>query len=212
MSSKKDLASSRLVSKKEKIFNWIIFVLLLLGAVVMVFPLIYMIATSFMTKNQILSGTLTILPDPILIGKYSEVLKKGQFINGIFNSLKVAIPVLIIGGFTSSLAAFGFAKMRFRGKNALFLALLATNMIPFAVVMIPQFVMFTILVWTNTLLPLIIPGCFGNVSIIFFLRQNLIGIPDDLMEAAKLDGCGYFRTFLQIFMPLMKWALATQMM
>lgn len=177
MSSKKDLASSRLVSKKEKIFNWIIFVLLLLGAVVMVFPLIYMIATSFMTKNQILSGTLTILPDPILIGKYSEVLKKGQFINGIFNSLKVAIPVLIIGGFTSSLAAFGFAKMRFRGKNALFLALLATIMIPFAVVMIPQYVMFTKLGWTNTLLPLIIPGCFGNVSIIFFLRQNLIGIP-----------------------------------
>ena len=212
MSSKKDLASSRLVSKKEKIFNWIIFVLLLLGAVVMVFPLIYMIATSFMTKNQILSGTLTILPDPILIGKYSEVLKKGQFINGIFNSLKVAIPVLIIGGFTSSLAAFGFAKMRFRGKNALFLALLATIMIPFAVVMIPQYVMFTKLGWTNTLLPLIIPGCFGNVSIIFFLRQNLIGIPDDLMEAAKLDGCGYFRTFLQIFMPLMKWALATQLM
>ena len=197
MSSKKDLASSRLVSKKEKIFNWIIFVLLLLGAVVMVFPLIYMIATSFMTKNQILSGTLTILPDPILIGKYSEVLKKGQFINGIFNSLKVAIPVLIIGGFTSSLAAFGFAKMRFRGKNALFLALLATIMIPFAVVMIPQYVMFTKLGWTNTLLPLIIPGCFGNVSIIFFLRQNLIGIPDDLMEAAKLDGCGYFRTFLR---------------
>ena len=183
MSSKKDLASSRLVSKKEKIFNWIIFVLLLLGAVVMVFPLIYMIATSFMTKNQILSGTLTILPDPILIGKYSEVLKKGQFINGIFNSLKVAIPVLIIGGFTSSLAAFGFAKMRFRGKNALFLALLATIMIPFAVVMIPQYVMFTKLGWTNTLLP-----------------------------AAKLDGCGYFRTFLQIFMPLMKGALATQLM
>lgn len=212
MSSKKDLASSRLVSKKEKIFNWIIFVLLLLGAVVMVFPLIYMIATSFMTKNQILSGTLTILPDPILIGKYSEVLKKGQFINGIFNSLKVAIPVLIIGGFTSSLAAFGFAKMRFRGKNALFLALLATIMIPFAVVMIPQYVMFTKLGWTNTLLPLIIPGCFGNVSIIFFLRQNLIGIPDDLMEAAKLDGCGYFRTFLQIFMPLMKGTLATQLM
>ena len=212
MSSKKDLASSRLVSKKEKIFNWIIFVLLLLGAVVMVFPLIYMIATSFMTKNQILSGTLTILPDPILIGKYSEVLKKGQFINGIFNSLKVAIPVLIIGGFTSSLAAFGFAKMRFRGKNALFLALLATIMIPFAVVMIPQYVMFTKLGWTNTLLPLIIPGCFGNVSIIFFLRQNLIGIPDDLMEAAngeegiemlKKYGRDVSLVLLDIIMPVM---------
>ena len=91
--------------------------------------------------------------------------------------------------------------MRFRGKNALFLALLATIMIPFAVVMIPQYVMFTKLGWTNTLLPLIIPGCFGNVSIIFFLRQNLIGIPDDLMEAAKLNGCGYIRQILQIFMP-----------
>ena len=209
MSSKKDLASSRLVSKKEKIFNWIIFVLLLLGAVVMVFPLIYMIATSFMTKNQILSGTLTILPDPILIGKYSEVLKKGQFINGIFNSLKVAIPVLIIGGFTSSLAAFGFAKMRFRGKNALFLALLATIMIPFAVVMIPQYVMFTKLGWTNTLLPLIIPGCFGNVSIIFFLRQNLIGIPDDLMEAAKLDGASGVKAARYITIPLVKPMLRT---
>ena len=211
MSSKKDLASSRLVSKKEKIFNWIIFVLLLLGAVVMVFPLIYMIATSFMTKNQILSGTLTILPDPILIGKYSEVLKKGQFINGIFNSLKVAIPVLIIGGFTSSLAAFGFAKMRFRGKNALFLALLATIMIPFAVVMIPQYVMFTKLGWTNSA-STYYSGMLWKCQYYLFLRQNLIGIPDDLMEAAKLDGCGYFRTFLQIFMPLMKGALATQLM
>lgn len=212
MGGQKDYASSGLVTKKEKVFNWIIFALLLTGAVVMVFPLIYMIATSFMTKNQILSGNLTIIPDPVLVGKYSEVLKKGQFIRGIFNSLKVAIPVLVIGGFTSSLAAFGFAKLKFRGKGALFLSLLATIMIPFAVVMIPQYVMFTKLHWTDSLLPLIIPGCFGNVSIIFFLRQNLLGIPDDLMEAAKLDGCGYFRAFVQIFLPLMKGALATQIM
>ncbi len=202
----------RKATPKEKAVNVVIFILLSLGAVTMVFPLIYMVATSFMTKNQILSGHLSIIPDPVLIGKYSEVLGKGEFIRGIFNTLKVEVPVLLIGGFTSSLAAFAFAKMRFRGKNAMFLALLATIMIPFAVVMIPQYVLFTKLRWTKTLLPLIIPGCFGNVSMIFFLRQNLYAIPSDLMDAAKLDGCSYFGCYWRIFLPLMKGALGTQLM
>ncbi len=211
-SSQKDYMNDRVTSPKEKTFNIIIFVLLFLFAITMVFPLVYMVATSFMTKNQILSGTLTIIPDPILIGKYSEVMKKGQFISGIINTIKVEIPVLLIGGFTSSLAAFAFAKMEFRGKNALFLALLATIMIPFAVVMIPQYVLFTKLHWTNSLAPLIIPGCFGNVSMIFFLRQNLYSIPSDLMDAAKIDGCNYFGIYWKIFLPLMKGALGTQLM
>ncbi len=200
------------LSKKEKGVNVVVTILLVLGGIVMVFPLIYMVATSFMTKNQILSGQFSIIPDPVLLGKFGEVLGKGEFISGIVNTVIVEIPVLLIGGFTSSLAAFAFAKLKFRGKNALFLALLATIMIPFAVVMIPQFVLFTKLKWTNSLLPLIIPGCFGNVSMIFFLRQNLYGIPGDLMEAAKLDGCSYFGCYWRIFLPLMKGALGTQLM
>lgn len=91
------------------------------------------------------------------------------------------------------------------------MGLLATIMIPFAVIMIPQYVMFTKFGWTDTLLPLIIPACFGNISMVFFLRQNLTSIPNDLMDAAKLDGCGYFRTFAQIFFPLMKGAVGTQL-
>jgi multiple sugar transport system permease protein len=208
----KDYMDDHVTTPKEKAFNIIIFIILLLFAITMVFPLIYMVATSFMTKNQILSGSLTIIPDPVLIGKYSQVLQKGQFISGIINTIKVEIPVLLIGGFTSSLAAFAFAKMEFRGKNALFLALLATIMIPFAVVMIPQYVLFTKLHWTNSLAPLIIPGCFGNVSMIFFLRQNLYSIPSDLMDAAKIDGCNYFGIYWKIFLPLMKGALGTQLM
>jgi len=211
-SGNKDYQTDRVLSSGEKFWNIVIFVLLALFAFTMVFPLIYMVATSFMTKNQILSGSLTIFPNPILIGKYSEVLKKGQFISGIINTITVEIPVLIIGGFTSSLAAFAFAKMNFRGKNILFLALLATIMIPFAVVMIPQYVLFTKLHWTNSLAPLIIPGCFGNVSMIFFLRQNLYSIPTELMDAAKIDGCNYFRIYYKIFLPLMKGALGTQLM
>ena len=209
---KKEYMTDRVLSPKEKSINLVVFVLLLLFAFTMVFPLIYMVATSFMTKNQILSGKLTIFPDPILIGKYSEVMKKGQFVSGIINTIIVEIPVLFFGGFTSSLAAFAFAKMNFRGKNALFMALLATIMIPFAVVMIPQYVLFTKLHWTNSLLPLIIPGCFGNVSMIFFLRQNLYSIPSELMDAAKIDGSNYFGIYARIFLPLMKGALGTQLM
>ncbi len=211
-SSKNDYRDDRVTTTKDKVFDIIIFIILFLFALTMVFPLIYMVATSFMTKNQILSGSLTIIPDPILIGKYSQVMQKGQFISGILNTIKVEIPVLLIGGFTSSLAAFAFAKMNFRGKNALFLALLATIMIPFAVVMIPQYVLFTKLRWTNSLAPLIIPGCFGNVGMIFFLRQNLYSIPSDLMDAAKIDGCNYFGIYYKIFLPLMKGALGTQLM
>lgn len=207
----RDNANSEVISKKEKTINILVFIGLCLGAVIMVFPLIYMVMTSFMSKNQILSGKLSIIPDPWVFGKYAEVLKKGNFISGVWNTVKVEIPVLLIGGFTSSLAAFAFAKMRFRAKGPLFMGLLATIMIPFAVIMIPQYVMFTKLGWTDSLLPLIIPACFGNVSMIFFLRQNLTSIPNDLMDAAKLDGCGYFRTFAQIFFPLMKGAVGTQL-
>lgn len=208
--AKKDEQHSGIKSKKSKRIDVVVFVLLLIGAVVMIFPLIYMVLSSFMTKNQILSAEFSIIPDPWKWGMYSEVLQKGEFIRGIRNTLMVAAPVLLVGGFTSSLAAFSFSKLRFRGKGATFMALLATMMIPFAVVMIPQYVMFTKMGWTNSLLPLIIPGLFGNVSIIFFLRQNLSSISDSLAEAAKIDGCGYFKMYWKIFLPLMKGPLMTQ--
>ena len=195
----------------EKVVNIVVLILLCLGAVVMVFPLIYMVATSFMTKNQFMSGTLTLWPDPWVTSKYGEVLSKGSFIKGIINTMTIEVPVLIVGGFTSSLAAFSFAKLRFRSKNVIFMFLLATMMIPFAVVMIPQYVLFTRFGWIDTLLPLIIPALFGNVSMIFFLRQNMSSIPTDLVEAAKIDGCGYFRIYYNIFLPLMKGALGTQL-
>ena len=115
----KDQLSSGITSKKEKTINIIVFVLLSLGAVVMIFPFFYMIMTSFMTKNQYLSGQLRVIPDPWVWGKYSEVMAKGNFISGILNTVKVEIPVLLIGGFTSSLAAFAFAKMEFRDGPSL---------------------------------------------------------------------------------------------
>ena len=209
--SKLDEQSSEVKTKKTILVDRIIFLVLLIGAIAMVFPLVYMLLSSFMTKNQILSADFSIIPHPWKFGKYSEVLQKPEFLRGIRNTMLVAVPVLLVGSFTSSLAAFSFSKLRFKGKNGIFLGLLATMMIPFAVVMIPQYVMFTKMGWTDSLLPLIIPGLFGNVGIIFFLRQNLTSIPDSIVEAAKLDGCSYFRMYRSIFLPLMKGALMTQL-
>ncbi len=208
--AKNDEKSSSGMTAKERRINIIVFILLCLGAVVMVFPLVYMIFASFMTKNQILSAKFSLIPNPWKFGKYSEVLAKPEFLRGVRNTLLVEIPVLVVGSFTSSMAAFSFSKLKFKGKNGIFLGLLATMMIPFAVVMIPQYVMFTRMGLTNNLLPLILPGLFGNVSMIFFLRQNLTSIPDALVEAAKIDGCGYFKIYYSVFLPLMKGALMTQ--
>ena len=204
------VSSGGVQSRGSRALDKVLFVVLALGAVIMVFPLFYMIMCSFMTKNQILSADFSIIPNPWKGGMYSEVLHKGLFLSGIRNSLTVAVPVLLVGGFTSSLAAFSFAKLRFKGREQMFLALLATMMIPFAVVMIPQYVMFTKMGWTNSLLPLIVPGLFGNVSIIFFLRQNLSGIPNDMVDAAKIDGCSFFQIYYKVFLPMMKGALMTQ--
>ena len=116
-----DEKSSEVKTKKAKIVDGGVFTILLLGAVVMVFPLVYMVLSSFMTKNQILSADFSIIPDPWKFGKYAEVLQKPEFLRGLRNTLMVALPVLAVGGFTSSLAAFSFSKLRFRGKSSIFL-------------------------------------------------------------------------------------------
>ncbi|MCQ2524008.1 MAG: carbohydrate ABC transporter permease [Lachnospiraceae bacterium] len=210
MAGNKDLQTSEVKTKKEKRIDVIVFILLSLGAVAMVFPLIYMVCASFMTKGQILSGKFSLIPRPFKSGTYHEVIFESNFLQGVRNTMLVEIPVLIVGGFTSSLAAFSFSKLRFKGKGGIFLGLLATMMIPFAVIMIPQYVMFTRWGITDSLLPLILPGLFGNVSMIFFLRQNLTSVPYEFVEAAKIDGCGYFKMYYSIFFPLMKGAVMTQ--
>lgn len=208
--NKSNGSTGEVLSTKTKVANVIIMVLLFLGAIVMVFPLIYMILMSLMTIRETISTTFVLIPEEWQWNNYVDIFSDSQFYNGVINSVIVAVPTLIIGCFTSSLAAFAFAKLRFRGKNVFFMCLLATMMIPFASIMIPQYVMFSKVGLLNTLLPLILPGALGNISVIFFLRQNLAGIPSTLVEAALIDGCGYFKIYYAIFLPLMKGSLATQ--
>ena len=196
--------------KKEKIINTILFLVLLLGSLVMIVPLLWMVSTSVKNKLDVFAMPPVWIPTEINWSKYSEIWTKGPLLSGLINSLKVCLSVTIVGTFTSSLAAFTFAKLRFPYKNQIFLALLGTMMIPFAIVMIPQFIIFSKIGWVDSLKPLIIPGLFGNVSMIFFLRQYMQGIPTDLIEAARIDGCSFFKIFYKIIFPLSGPAISAQ--
>ncbi|MFC4402682.1 carbohydrate ABC transporter permease [Gracilibacillus xinjiangensis] len=196
--------------KRKKVADSIIFVALSAGAVFMIAPLLWMISTSVKTKSEVFALPPVWIPSEFDFSKYSEIWEAGPLLSGIQNSLIISLTVTIVGSFTSSLAAFAFAKLRLKNKNALFLLLLSAMMIPYPSLMIPQFSMFAGAGWIDTLLPLIIPPIFGNIVMVFFLRQYLINVPNAVIEAAKIDGTSFFGIFTKIIFPLIKPAIAAQ--
>ncbi|MCU7700410.1 carbohydrate ABC transporter permease [Enterococcus gallinarum] len=176
----------------------------------MVGPLLWMISTSLKDKAGVFQLPPQWIPNPVRFDAYKRLSELDTLFSGIKNTVIVSLSVTIIGTLTSSLAAFSFAKLRMPFKDVLFLLLLAALMIPYPAVMIPQFMMFSKIGWVDTLLPLIIPGMFGNITMIFFLRQYLSNIPDSIVEAAKIDGAGYLQTFFQLIFPLIRPAIAAQ--
>ena len=136
---------------------------------------------------------------------YAQLLYGDGFssiLHGFFNTLWQVVPTTLIGLFVSGLSAYAFAKVPFKGKNALFLCLLATMMIPGAVLTVPSYLFYDAIGWTDSVLPLIIPGLFGGAGITFFLRQFFMGLPDELIEAARIDGLNDFGCYLRIVIPL----------
>lgn len=198
------------MKSRRRLVNLFIFLILLVGAVFMIAPLAWMLTTSFKTKEAVFALPPEWIPHPFIFQTYKDIWEKGPLLSGIRNSVIVAVTVTAIGAFTSSVAAFAFSKLRFPKKNLIFLALLGSVMIPYPVVMIPQFIMFSKVGWVDTLLPLIVPGLFGNIFMIFFLRQYLMSVPDAIIEAAKIDGSSYFGLFSRIVFPLMMPAVAAQ--
>ena len=186
---------------------------LILGSVLMIIPLVWMLFSALKTPAQFLTTQLSLkMPENPQWTNFTKRVweMKPSIQLGIRNSVIISFSTIIVGTFVSSLAAFSYAKLRFPGKDKLFLAELATMMIPFAVIMIPQFIMYARIGWLNTWLPLMIPGMLGNVSMIFFLKQYMGGIPTSMVESARIDGAGFFRIYWQIIMPNAKPAVAAQ--
>ena len=133
-----------------------------------------------------------------------------SILKGFFNTLWQTVPTILIGLFVSGLAAFAYSKLRIPGKEKYFMFMLATMMIPGAVLTMPAYVFYDTIGWSNTVLPIIIPGMFGGATAIFFLRQFFRGIPSDLLDAAKLDGLGFMGQYTRIMIPLAKPAFISQ--
>jgi ABC-type glycerol-3-phosphate transport system permease component len=175
---------------------------LLLMAVLMIFPLLWLVSTSFKEPSKQMIWPPQLIPNPWYPQNYVQLFIVAPMELYLFNSFKVTILSVIGTCLSSSLAAFAFARMSFRGKNALFAILLATMMLPYAVTVIPTFTIMRQLGWLDTHYPLFVPAYFGGAFNVFLLRQSYRTIPQDLFDAAKVDGAGFFRIYWQIFIPL----------
>ena len=191
---------------RKRIVNIVIFVLLAAGSILMLYPFIWMVFTSFKPKLHVYIGGL--LPQVWTTESYTQIWGEIDLFRGFLNTGLYSIPPVIVGSLVSVAAAYAFSKIRFKGRNGLFLFLLGSIMIPFPSIMVPQYVLFSgqFSIFTANLLqspwPLILPKLTGNVMMIFFLRQFLFGIPDSLVEAAKIDGCSHLRIYWKIILPL----------
>ena len=198
------------VNTKKRLVNTLIHIMMIVVSLTMLFPFIWMLSTSLKDKMNAQVFPPQWIPDPIITDAYKEVWEVSPLLNGIKNSLIIAVPVLIFGTLSSALAAFAFAKMNLPKKNLLFMALLSSMMIPGVVTMVPQYVVWGNMGLVDTFVPLVVPGMLGNITMMFFFRQYLIGVPNALIDAAKLDGAGWLTIFGKIMLPAMKPAIAAQ--
>jgi multiple sugar transport system permease protein len=180
--------------------------LLLGGGALVVLPFLVMLFVSFMPKEVILSRAFAWRLASL--NNYFEIFEAVPFGRFYWNSFFVAAATTLIQIVTASLAAFAFARLRFRGRDALFLVYLATLMIPFQVTMIPNFILIRYLRWYDTYQALIFPSAFSVFST-FLMRQYFMSVPLDLDEAARMDGAGSWRIWAQVIMPLSGPVLAT---
>ncbi len=194
-----------------------VYATLAIAALLFLAPLAWMAATSIKPESQATGASLSPLPDPISLAptqardNYRAVWNDEsiQFPLYLRNTLIVALLSVVGMTLSSAVVAYGFARIKFRGRGLFFVILLATMMIPFPVLMGPLFVIFSKLGWIGSLKPLWIPAWFGGAFNIFLLRQFYLGIPRELDEAARLDGCSHWGIFWRVILPLTRPALAT---
>jgi multiple sugar transport system permease protein len=185
------------------------YVLALVVAVLFLLPLLWMVSSSLKPDYQVLEFPPRWLPDPVRWANYPEALTYVPFGRYALNTLFIAVMVIIGHTLSCSVVAYAFARLQAPGKNALFVILLSTMMLPYPVTMIPIYVGFNALGWVNSFLPLIVPAFFGSPFYIFLLRQFFLTLPPELEDAARVDGANTVQTLWYIILPLSRPALAT---
>ena len=197
-------------SGQEKSKKTLVMILLLVGLVPTLLPFYWTVCTAFKTLNQIHTWPPVWFPNPISLDAFRAMPTVFPFWWAFRNTMTVMIPNLVGSLLTGSMVAFAFARLRWPGRDVWFILLLATMMIPWQVTVIPRYIVFVKLNWIDTSLPLTIGAFFGGSAFhVFLLRQFFLTLPDDLEDAARIDGCGTWRLYWNIGIPHVWPALIT---
>ena len=198
------------VTKKDKVIKWVLTIIMFVIGFCFIAPFIFMISSAFKVSGDVMKFPWHLIPENPTVDNFI-----GLFTNGIYNFAKWYGNTIVMTGLTIlikiffvSFTAYGFAKIKFRGKDAVFLVLLSAMMIPSDIMILPRYIIFRNLHILDSMWALILPSCV-DVYFVFLLRQSFISIPDSICEAAKIDGCGHLRTFWRVIFPLAKPAIAT---
>jgi multiple sugar transport system permease protein len=195
-------------SAQTRVQQLITYALILVGAVVMLVPLLWLLSSSFKDTARIFIYPPQWIPDPWRVENYGKVFEQIPFVRFYWNTILVTGLAVTGQIISASLVAFGFARLRFPGRDLLFLVLLSTIMIPYHVTLIPTFVLFRILGWLDTYAPLILPYWLGGGAFyVFLLRQFYMRLPLELDDAARIDGASTFGIYWRIILPQAKPAL-----
>ncbi|MGB8356661.1 MAG: carbohydrate ABC transporter permease [Chthoniobacteraceae bacterium] len=192
----------------KQILNLIVFVMIVLLGVVFLAPFAWMVSTSLKPLNETMSLPPRWLPSSIQWRNYPDAIHAmGYFWRYAGNTLFLCVMTVTGTVISSALAAYGFSRVEWRGRDKVFLVLLATMMIPYPVIMVPIFSLFKHLGWIGSFRPLWAPSFFAGAFNVFLLRQFFLGLPKDISEAARIDGCNELQIFGRIILPLCKPAL-----
>lgn len=196
-------------NKNMKFWRGFNFLLLIAGSLFMMAPLFWMLSISLKSMDEIYRGSFSFIPEDIRFSNFIEIFNVVPFGTYFINTSVITIIVVLANVFVNAFIAYGFSKIKFKGRQVLFIIVLSTMMLPGFVTLIPQYVIFAKIGLVNTYYPLIIPHLFGSAFNIFLLRQFFKGIPDTYIEAAKLEGANHFQIFFKIALPMVKPALFT---
>lgn len=197
-----------MVEKRNPAVRILMYAVLSIIVVVTLLPLIWMLSASLKTSNEVFTSPIQWIPDVFQWGNYIKIWQKIDFALFIFNSTKLTVIVTIIQLATCAFAAYGFTKCKFKGRDTLFLCYVATIAIPWQIFMLPQYVMLQKMGLVDTHMGYILLQSFAAFGV-FLLKQFFQGIPDELLEAARIDGLSEYGTFGRIVVPLAKPAMAT---
>jgi len=200
--------TSRRITAKTRA-KWITIAILTVGAMVIMIPFYWMIATSLKAQGNLYLYPPQWIPDPIRWSNFQEVWDAVPFATFTKNTAVIVILVMIGTLISCSFSAYGFARLRAPGRDVIFLVVLATMMLPSAVTLVPTYIAFNKLGWINSILPLVVPSFFGVPFYIFLLRQFYLSIPKEIEESGRIDGASSFRIWWDLMLPLTKPALAT---